>query len=206
VNIDTHVVVLGQQATGFFAPGGWHLVVISGFLAARIVRILARDAWWFTQDGSGRFDLIAAAHGTCYFADRPVGAWIEVFRKRMLLPEAEVAARTLFTVQLGRDLRLADLTSRRALQYGITASVGAGESYAASHEFAAAALDAGFDGVRYPVRHDPAQKLYGYALFGAAGAADPGDPRCPAGTDTPLPNELVDEAARLFGYRVIPTP
>src|SRR3954453_15695269 len=31
---------LTQQATGDFAPGGWHLVVMIGFLPARTVRIL----------------------------------------------------------------------------------------------------------------------------------------------------------------------
>ena len=155
--------------------------------------------WRFSEDGSGRFDPVGTGHGACYLAERPIGAWIEVFRKRMLLAEAEIVGRTLFTVRLGRDVRLADVTSRRALQYGVTASVGAAESYDASHEFAAGALAAGFEGVRYLLRHDPAQKLYGYALFGPAGV-------WPAGTDTQIPDTLVEEAQRLFHYRVLPVP
>jgi RES domain len=162
--------------------------------------------WWFSDDGSGRFDPVGTRRGACYLAESSIGAWIEVFRKRMLLAEEEVTGRALFTVQLGRDLRLADVTSRRALEYGVTASVGAGESYGVSHRFAADALAAGFDGVRYLVRHDPAQKLYGFALFGPAGALDPHDSPWPAGTEVPIPDALVDEARRLFRYRVLPTP
>jgi hypothetical protein len=60
--------------------------------------------------GSGR--------GACYLAEVPLGAWVEVFRQRMLLDDAEVVERTLVHVRMGRDIRLADLTSRRALQFG----------------------------------------------------------------------------------------
>jgi hypothetical protein len=166
----------------------------------------ARGPWWFSEDGSGRFDPVGTGQGACYFAAEALGAWVEVFRKSMLIAEDEMNARALLSVQLGRNLRLADLTSRRALGYGVTASVGAGESYAVSQEFAAAALDAGHDGIRYLVRHDPAQKLYGYALFAAAGPADPADPLWPAGTDAPIPDTLVEQAGRAFGYLVLPTP
>ena len=160
----------------------------------------ARDPWWFSTDGSGRFDPIGTGHGACYFAGRPIGAFIEVFRKRMLLPEDELTGRALHTVALGRDARLADVTSRRALGFGVTASIGADESYGTSQRFAAAAIEAGFDGVRYWVRHDPAQKLYGYALFG------PADVQWPPGSDQPIPADLIEEATRIFGYRVLPTP
>ncbi|MGO9899342.1 MAG: RES domain-containing protein [Solirubrobacteraceae bacterium] len=93
----------------------------------------------------------------------------------MLLAEAAVIARWLLTVRLGRDVRLADLTSWRALRFGVTASLGANEQYAASQAFAADALDARFGGIRYLVRHDPAQKLYGIALFGEAGQQSEND-------------------------------
>jgi hypothetical protein len=53
---------------------------------------------------------------------------VEVFRKRLVVAEAEVAERALLSVTLGRDLRLADLTSRRALAFGVTASLGADAS------------------------------------------------------------------------------
>lgn len=160
--------------------------------------------WWFSSDGRGRFDPVGSGKGACYLAETPLSAWIEVFRKRMLLSAAEITARSLFSVELERDLRLADLTSRRALGFGVTASLGANEQYDTSQAFARQALEAGFGGIRYLMRHDPAQRLYGVALFAEAGA--PANRLWPAGGDRELPDELIAEAARVFGYRVLPTP
>jgi hypothetical protein len=42
--------------------------------------------------GAGRFDVSADGRGTCYLAEAALGAWIEAFRKRMLLPEPEWTA------------------------------------------------------------------------------------------------------------------
>jgi RES domain len=158
-------------------------------------------AWWFSSDGSGRFDPVGTGRGACYLAERPLGAWVEVFRKRMLLSEAEVAGRSLLSVELGRDLRLANLASRRALGFGVTASLGADQDYGDSQAFAVQAAAAGFDGIRYLVRHDPGQRLYGLAVFG-----DAGEPGWPEAHDGPIPGDLVTDAARVFGYRVLPRP
>jgi hypothetical protein len=166
----------------------------------------AKGAWWFSSDGSGRFDPIGSGKGACYLAERPLGAWIEVFRTQLLLTKAEITERSLFSVELGRSLRLADLTSRRASGFGVTATLGANEDSDDSRAFAVAAVDAGFDGIRYLVRHDPAQRLYGLALFADAGAPAPADPRWAAGLDGDLSGELIAEAGRRFGYRVLPPP
>ena len=177
--------------------------------ATEIYRIhrSSKSAWWFSADGSGRFDPVGTGQGGCYFADKPIGAWVEVFRKRMLLAEDEVLERSLYRAKLGRDLRLADVTSRRALQFGITASIGASEDYTESHTFAADALAAGFAGIRYLVHHDPAQRLYGFALFGQAGESVPvANPKGWKSSDGPIPDDLVSEARLLFEYRVLPTP
>jgi hypothetical protein len=103
-------------------------------------------------------------------------------------------------------VRLADLTSRRALGFGVTASLGASEEYDESQGFAAAVANAGFGGIRYLLRHDPAQRLYGVALFAAAGAPDAADRAWPLAGDGPIPDDLVAEAARRFRYRVVPPP
>jgi hypothetical protein len=131
---------------------------------------------------------------------------VEVYRRRMLLAEAAVLDRWLMSVRVGRDLRLADLTSRRALKFGVTASLGANERYDASQAFAADAVGAGFAGIRYLVRHDPAQKLYGLALFGEAGELAENDRAEASILDHPIPDELIAEARRRFGYRVVPRP
>jgi hypothetical protein len=148
---------------------------------------------------------VGTGTGACYLAEAPLGAWVEVFRKRQLLPEVEISERLLLAVALKRDLRLADITARRALSFGVTASLGANEHYDESQKFAVQALENGFDGVRYFVRHDPAQKLYGLALFAQAGIPDPADPQWPAVSGT-IPDALVRDAERVFGYRVLPTP
>jgi hypothetical protein len=167
----------------------------------------ARGCWWFSADRSGRFDPVGTGMGACYFAEKPLGAWIEVFRKAVLIAEAEVTERSLSTVAIGRDLRLADLTSRRALGFGVTASLGASEDYNPSQAFAAAAVNAGFDGVRYLARHYPSQRLYSVALFAPAGGVDPADPAWPQPTHTgAVPQTLIDEARRRFGYRILPAP
>jgi hypothetical protein len=147
-----------------------------------------KHAWWFSSDGRGRFDPIGTGKGACYWAERPLGAWIEVFRKRMLLAEAEVAARRLCSVAFGRDLRLADLTSHRAAAF---AWLRTNDSQA----FAVEALAAGFDGIRYLVS---APRIYGVALFGEH-AGQPG-------RDRRIPDELIAEAKAAFGYRVLPPP
>ena len=171
----------------------------------RIHRSAGRP-WWFSSDGSGRFDPVGTGSGACYLAERPLGGWSEVFRKQLLLSQAEISGRSLLSVELGRDLRLADMTARRALEFGVTASLGASQDYRDSHAFAVRAVAAGFDGVRYPVRHDPAQRLYGLALFGAPGAPDPADPNWPEGEDGDIPADLITEAVRAFSYRVLPPP
>lgn len=165
----------------------------------------ARAPWWFSSAGDGRFDPVGTGTGACYLAEGALGAWVEVFRKRQLLPEVEIAERSLLAVALERDLRLADITARRALSFGVTASLGANEHYDESQTFAVQASEAGFDGVRYLVRHDPAQKLYGLALFAQAGIPDPADPQWPAISGA-IPDALVRDAERVFGYRVLPTP
>lgn len=83
--------------------------------------------------------------------------------------------------------------------------MGADEQYADSQTFAVQALEAGFDGVRHLVRHDPAQKLHGLALFSRAAAPAPADPLWP-GNSSAIPETLVRAAERRFGYRVLPTP
>lgn len=166
----------------------------------------ARSAWWFSSDGTGRFDPVGTGMGACYLAEKPLGAWIEVFRREMVLSELAVRERALARPKPGRELRLADLTSRRALQFGATASLGANEDYAASQEFAVGVLQDGFAGIRYFLRHDPAQTLYGVALFGEPGEPATRDRLWRRPREGPIPDELVEEATRSFGYRIVPAP
>ena len=161
--------------------------------------------WWFSADGSGRFDPVGTEHGACYLAERPLGAWAEVLRKPMLIAEADVHDRALLSVPLGRDLRVANVTSRRALAFGVTATIGGADDYEESQAFSAAALAAGLAGVRYLLRDDPAKRLYGIAVFGPPGTPAADDPAWP-GESGPLPISLIEDAAGAFGNRVLPAP
>lgn len=187
------------------SPKGFPRRTLRGDRTIHRIHRSAGNPWWFSSTGEGRFDPVGTGMGACYLAEAPLGAWVEVFRKRQLLAEAEIAQRSLLAVALKRDLRLADITSRRALSFGITASLGADERYENSQAFAVQALQDGFDGVYYLLRHDPAQKLHGLALFAQAGAPDPEDPRWPAGSWA-IPDALISDAQHLFGYRVLPIP
>ncbi len=179
---------------------------LSGFPSFRLrgsrVRIHRATVgpWWFNSDLGQRFDLAAPA-GTCYLADRPIGAFIEVFRGFAggLIPESEITTRRIARLRPPHSLRLADLLNERAAEFGVTAELGAMSDYACSQAWAGALARAGFDGIRYHLRHDPASRLVGIAVFGTAGERD-----SPVLADDPIDDRTVREAARRFGIRVLP--
>jgi hypothetical protein len=131
---------------------------------------------------------------------------VEVFRTRILLDADDIDDRRLTRIEFRRELRLADACDRQALRHGITAQVGADGDYRVAQRFASDAAESGFDGVRWWVRHDPAQRLAGIGLFGAAGAPAPSSRRWPKGETTQLEQSLIDLAQDEFGYRVLPRP
>lgn len=161
-----------------------------------------RSPWWFAsraESGGGRFDLPAPA-GTCYLAEDPLGAFVEVFRETALVAQRDVDRRRLSVFTVAAPIRLADCTARGARAFGVTAAIHADPAYDLPGRWAVAFAGAGFDGVRYLVSHDPSARLVGVALFGRAGPAE-----WPAAT-TPIPIDLCDRTATEFGIRVLPTP
>lgn len=177
---------------------GFPEIRLSGAHLFRIHRA-GRSPWWFSSDGSGRFDL-TDGRGTCYLAEEPLGCFVEVFRAWILIPEAEIAARRIARLDLP-PVRLADCCSARCRKLGLTGEIHSTPDYARTQAWAAALAAAGFDGLRYLLRHDPSQRFRGVALFGPAGAPPwpfaPGDPIGPA---------MVEEVGRRFGLRVMPAP
>jgi hypothetical protein len=159
-----------------------------------------RTPWWFSTDGSGRFDL-SGGRGTCYLAVTPVGAFIEVFRVDAVIPELEVEARVLSTLAAPKSVRIADCTVSRARRFGITGAIHTQPDYAPTREWAEALAAAGFDGIRYRLSHDPAQKELGFALFGPTGEG-----KFAIRKTEVVPARVVDEARRRFGLVVAPTP
>lgn len=151
-------------------------------------------------DGDGRFDIPDRPRvGTCYLAEEPLGAFVEVFDAPRRIAASEVRGRRLFSVSFDRPLRLADCTSGLARCFGVTAEIHATTDREATQRWAAALRDAGFDGVRYLVRGDPRQRLRGVALFEDLEAED--GPRWQVG-DGPIPADLMDGANEVFGCAV----
>ncbi len=69
-------------------------------------------AWYFSSSDGGqpvRYDL-PRPNGSCYFADDPAGAWLEVFRGQQVVPRQDIAVRSMVTAaRTGDVLALADL-------------------------------------------------------------------------------------------------
>lgn len=174
--------------------------------ASLLYRIHLSDQgpWWFAATGDNRFDPVRAdGVGAAYWAEDPLGAWVEVFRTRMHLTEQEVAARALSEVSLKAPLLVCDLTERKALQAGVTAAPTAGHDYSEAQELASQ-LTVRCGGIRWRVRHDLAGDLIGLALFGPPGRAAP--PGMSSPSNEPIPHDLVARAEEEFGYLVLPVP
>jgi hypothetical protein len=118
-----------------------------------------------------------------------------------MVAESDLDKRVLSTLHVSEDVTLADCSESGALAFGVTAAIHSSENYERTQEWAAAFADAGLEGVRYLVSHDPAQRLVGVALFGPAGAQD--RPVAEAG---PIESDLIASARERFGIIVLPTP
>lgn len=178
----------------------------AGTLLYRIHRADSRP-WLFDDSGNGRFDPTGTpGRGACYWAEDPLGAWVEVFRTRMLLAEGELGARALSVATLHDDLVVRDLTVRRALHAGVTAALTSGGDYTDAHALADA-LQGQQPAVRWRLRYDLRQKLIGIAWFGDVGPATRAALGKLPGTETrDVPDDLADRACRIFGYAVLPDP
>ena len=136
----------------------------------------ARSVWHFTS-GANRFD-VDPPHGTCYWSDRRYGAWVEVFRGAKLVDVADASRRRICTGS-APALRLANLLSRRAYLYGVTAAVSTQPDYVIPQQWAKVLLANGFSGVVGTCSHDPSSTALNVAVFGRAGT-----PRTQAGWRT----------------------
>lgn len=175
--------------------------VAEGSTLFRIHRA-THGAWWFSSDGSGRFDL-EPPRGTCYLASQVLGAFVEVFRDTRLVDQRDVERRRIARISLPRAPRLADCAASRSRAFGVTGAIHSTPDYRLTQSWAAAFARVGFDGVRYLVSHDPAQRLAGYALFGSAG--EPADRDLwPAGESEPIPGSVLRQAKDRFGILVLP--
>lgn len=96
---------------------------------------------------------------------------------------------------------LADCTVARARRFGVSGTIHTQPDYDLTRAWAEAFAAAGFDGIRYRLDHDPAQRQLGVALFGPAGEGD-----LPVRAREPIDEAISEEARRRFGLVVAPTP
>jgi hypothetical protein len=168
------------------------------------IHAAASGAWYFSAQDTWRFNPCGVAGlGACYFAERAVAGLLESYKGVTVVAEQDVTAKAHFTAALEAELRLADCCAAAALGSGINAEIHSTTNYELTQAWATAFALAGFAGVRYFCRSDPATELVGYALFDAAGEPAPG--RWPAGHDRPIGEALIREAED-YGLRVRPTP
>ncbi len=127
--------------------------------------------WWFSCAGQGRFDL-NPPRGTCYLTRDPLAALLEIIGPQLVegvVSDRFIQQRRIHELRPPRSQQLADLTSRRSAGLGVTAEIFTITPYTLPRAWASALREAGFDGLDYSVRHDPAPTADGVALFGAAG-------------------------------------
>jgi hypothetical protein len=143
---------------------------------AGLLRICRQEngTWWFSHDGSGRFDL-QRPEGTCYFATDAYAAIREATRLGPVTPRW-IAAREVRRVSPPDPrARLAATTRKAAGAYGLTKELVTVVPYDLPRRWAAAFRALGFDGIRHHLRHDPRTRPAGVALFGRAGASSTPD-------------------------------
>jgi hypothetical protein len=140
------------------------------------------------------------SRGSCYFAEQPEGCFLEVFKSfTATVPAEELGCRLLLRIELPREMKLADCTAPDARAWGVTAEIHSTPRYDETQAWAHAFARAGFDGIRYFLRHDPAQRLAGVVLFGPAGSP----PEYPAHPGEPIGNEVIEKVRRRFGIRIV---
>ena len=139
----------------------------------------AFGAWWFGNDGTGRFDLLAP-RGTCYLALDPLTALRErlgpVLGSSQAVPESLLEEAVVSRLRLPRARRVADVQDRRAAAFGVTRELESMVPYAVPQAWARALDEEGCGGVRYGPRLTPGD-VSAIALFDQAGAVEwPADP------------------------------
>jgi hypothetical protein len=163
-----------------------------------------REPWYFDDGPLSRFSLcLLPGRGTCYLAEVAVTCLLEVFKGIRMVDELDVRSRAHLTVTNDRELRLASCSDEGASRFGVNAEIHTTTDHAKTQRWARAFALAGFDGVRYLVRSDPAARLVGVALFDGRGV--PARGRWPAGRDAPISDDLLT-AAEGYGLRVLPSP
>jgi hypothetical protein len=175
----------------------WH---VHGSTTLYRVTTSGHGPWWFSSDGAGRFDL-NPPRGTCYLADDDLGALLEVFGPVRVVSVAWAKRFSVWQLALPDQCRAADTTVRAARGFGVTAELATVTPYDLPQRWAAAFAAAGYQGVRYRVRHDPGGSR-ALALFGIAGERT----RWPRGRRQAVGDGILARLAGETGLRLAELP
>ena len=145
--------------------------------------------WWFSSDGSGRFDL-RGEHGTCYLASDAEAAVRERWGEDLLafgyVPRRLAEATEVSELRAPDDGRVADLCSAAAADFGVTREIGTTGRYDLTQGWAEAFGPIGvkLHGIRYQPRFSTDSRNWALGLFGDAGVASrPADPHPVGGVE-----------------------
>lgn len=138
--------------------------------------------------------------GTCYLAEQAAGAFIEAFQEPgVLIPAGYIRERRISVLSVPHEIALADCTTSQARGFGVTGEIHSTVARQTTQAWARAFARAGFGGVRFYLRHDPAQQQVGFALFGPGGEA-----AWPVLSTDEIGADLVRDVEDRFGIRVEP--
>lgn len=147
--------------------------------------------WWFSSDGSGRFDL-SDPHGTCYLGSSVGVAVRERLGRRLSAgPVPAAVADQMLVSRVRLRAHVADLTDPSAGRFGITREISTLTPYDLPQRWATALHQAGHRGLRYWPRFAVANDDLAVAQFGAAGEGTRrGDPGPFSGRDALLAADI----------------
>jgi hypothetical protein len=144
--------------------------------AAQLFRAVTtgRTPWWFGSDGSQRFD-VPPPGGTCYVGLDIPTAIREKGRRAVLstgkLDPDFLASFDVYELRLPSKMFLADSTKDAAVDFGANRELATALDYTVTCQWAAAFVDAGFDGLLYTSRYTSGMEPNAVAVFNDHGDA-----------------------------------
>lgn len=160
----------------------------------------ANGPWWFSSDGSGRFDL-RPPYGACYFADDVDTAVRERLADLIIdmqpISAEKAAQMAVATITPDTPAAYANIVDGQAARFGVIRELCTMVQSPVPNDWAASFHIAGFDGVRYSSRFTSAAGPNSWAMFGPAGL----DAVRNAG---PIPTMSGEDACALAGVVVRP--
>lgn len=135
----------------------------------------ARSPWWFSSDGSGRFDL-RGAEGTCYLASDVATGIRESFGPLLdddqAISERQARSKIVSIVSVGDTDGFANLGSKRAAWFGAIRELSTTGDYELTGRWAAALRALPVDGIHYASRFTSGERGNAWAVFGPGGVDD----------------------------------